>query len=1244
MKKSLLIFSILLLLGTLTSSLSQITFTGPELLGRPTNSSIVINVVPDAAIELYYEYGTTKGGPYPSQTSPSTATAGQPHETIINGLSANTRYYYRMQYRTSGGSWLSRDEHTFHTQRTAGSTFTFTVTSDAHAQFGANLQQAMQNIKSDQPDFELDLGDIFMLDSKTTQTAVNDAYLAYRSTTYFGAFGHSAPIFLSSGNHENEEGWNLDDTFSIGQASIQARKLYYPTPITDGFYTGNTDVLAAIDAGTYGDQYREDYYAWTWGDALFVVIDPFQYTMTNPYGSTAGEGSDDPASGDQWNWTLGQQQFNWLKQTLQNSSAKFKFVFSHQVVGGQLSGGGTSGPASYVRGGAMAAPYFEWGGKNADESWGFSTKRPGFGDDPIHQLFIDNGVSAYFHGHDHQFVHEERDGVVYQLVPSPSMTGYGFDLYDSSPYVMTSNDVLGNLPGSGHLRLTVTPSQTTVDYVRSSTTGVSYTYTILPNTPVTTYDLTMAADPSGGGTTTPAVGAHSYAENAIVNVSAAPATGYTFDHWSGDLSGSSNPTTITMNGAKSVTAHFVTAPTFNLTMAVSPSGSGSTTPAVGVHSYNQNTVVTITAIPAAGYKFDHWSGDVADVNSISTTVTMDAAQSVTAYFVESTLSYLGDIGSNTIKNSSVADLVITTTAAVAGGDAIIIAYATDPSQDLNLTVSDAAGNKYQQAAMAIMVGSLRTYIFAAYNVTALPSGSTITITQTVYSSTTIAARAAVASVFRGLAPSGALEQSCVSSGTSATPSSGAATTVQMDQLLIGAVGTEGPATDAAGTWSNSFTAGPRAGTTATTTDAEITVSMGWRIVSSAGSYTAAKAGITSRDWAAAIASFKTMDAGISYIANIGASQSKTAGTTLTVTTTAPVTAGDDILLTFATDPAGTVSSVSDGVNTYNQVIDVTNTGNVRTMIYAAYNVTALPSAATITITHTSVTARSAVVSVFRGLANSAVVDQTKTATGSTNAVSSGATGTTTQADELLIGAVGLEGPNVDAPSVWQNSFSFGPRLGTSFGSSSGGDTDITSQMGWRIVSATASYTAQLVNLNTTRDWAAAIATFKSGPSTPTYSLNVTTDGNGSVNLNPSGGNYASGTTVTLTPVPNSGFHFDSWIGANADDIINTSGVYTIVMTGDKSVTANFIASGTKRGDVNGDEAANSTDALIVLSCDVGIDVSAYCPMNCGDVNEDGLVNSTDALIILSYDVGMSVPFPVGQTGCPTSVTPCPGCN
>jgi hypothetical protein len=80
------------------------------------------------------------------------------------------------------------------------------------------------------------------------------------------------------------------------------------------------------------------------------------------------------------------------------------------------------------------------------------------------------------------------------------------------------------------------------------------------------------------------------------------------------------------------------------------------------------------------------------------------------------------------------------------------------------------------------------------------------------------------------------------------------------------------------------------------------------------------------------------------------------------------------------------------------------------------------------------------------------------------------------------------------------------------------------------------------------------------------------------------------------------------------------------------------------GDVNDDDTANSTDALIILSCDVGLDTSSFCPMDLGDVDSDGFINSTDALIILSYDAGITVPFPVGEPGSPSGVTPCLGCS
>jgi hypothetical protein len=464
---------------------SVITFTAEELLGKPTDTSISINIIPSATIEYHYQYGTTPGV-YTGQTINMTATAGQPSEIILGGLTTNTKYYYRMQYHAPGdaaNAWVSRTERSFQTQRAKGSTFAFTITSDSHALFNSNYQQTMINILNDRPDFNIDLGDMFMIDSAASQTEVNNGYLAHRSPLYLGYIGHSVPIFLSSGNHENEEGWNFDDLpFSIALGSVQARKLFFPTPIDNGiggFYSGNVDPLPAINQAIYGDKYREDYYAWEWGDALFVVIDPFQYTMNLSYTPAAGEGTDDTVTGNQWSWTLGAQQYRWFKQTLENSHAKYKFVFSHNVTGGitrPISGVG----AGYVRGGAEAAGYFEWGGKNADDTWGFTGNRDFaiFGSAPIHQLMTANGVSAYFHGHDHMYVYEKRDGIVYQEVPSPSLSGSGFPgIYTVGNYA--DYQTIALQPNSGHLRVTVAPAGATVEYVRSNQTGVSYTYTIV---------------------------------------------------------------------------------------------------------------------------------------------------------------------------------------------------------------------------------------------------------------------------------------------------------------------------------------------------------------------------------------------------------------------------------------------------------------------------------------------------------------------------------------------------------------------------------------------------------------------------------------------------------------------------------------------------------------------------------------------------------------------------------------------
>jgi hypothetical protein len=140
------------------------------------------------------------------------------------------------------------------------------------------------------------------------------------------------------------------------------------------------------------------------------------------------------------------------------------------------------------------------------------------------------------------------------------------------------------------------------------------------------YGFTASVSPAGGGIVSPAGGTYDSGSNLTVN--AVPAAGYRFDRWSGDAAGNVASIVLNMNTAKNVTAFFV--PVFKLTASVSPAGGGSVIPGTG--SYDAGANVTLTAVPAPGYRFDHWSGDVSG-NLTTTSITIDAASTVTANFI-----------------------------------------------------------------------------------------------------------------------------------------------------------------------------------------------------------------------------------------------------------------------------------------------------------------------------------------------------------------------------------------------------------------------------------------------------------------------------------------------------------------------------------------------------------------------------------------------------------------------------------
>lgn len=453
-------------------------FVATEMVGRPTNHSIAIKAIAGQAVEAYVEFGSVSGV-YSGKTLPVVYPDGF-IQAEIDGLASNALYSYRMRYRPSGSAAEFRvgNEYTFQTQRSRSSNFTFAVQSDSHQGYAAFYNDDLYrttigNIAAERPDFLVDLGDTISLDDTTeTQATVRQKYLNQRSV--FDIAAHSTPVFLALGNHENEEGWNLDDMGadnvqnSVPVLGANARKRYFMNPVPNGFYSGNTEPLPQID----GDHLRGDYYAFEWGNALFVVIDPFWYTMSKPYAGTTGGEKNDEVVGNRWDWTLGNQQYDWLKSTLESSTARFKFVFAHQMTGGN---------DDYIRAGALGAKYCEWGGYDLDGvTWAFDEHRSWAM--PIHQLFVQNNVTAFFHGHDHVFAKEVLDGVVYQELPHAANPDYAGGFGNN-----TTNYAGGILlNNSGHLRVSVTPNDATVEYIRSYTSGagnngeVAYSYVIQP--------------------------------------------------------------------------------------------------------------------------------------------------------------------------------------------------------------------------------------------------------------------------------------------------------------------------------------------------------------------------------------------------------------------------------------------------------------------------------------------------------------------------------------------------------------------------------------------------------------------------------------------------------------------------------------------------------------------------------------------------------------------------------------------
>lgn len=418
------------------------TFIGKELVVKVTDHEAVINLCSIKEVDVKVILWHKPAGYIADMIR---STPGEPFNFVLNNLIEDKEYYYQILYKLpSDNIFQISSPKTFYTRK-IDNDFNFAIQTDAHILKAYNIpvnynsinlyKTTICNIETYDPNFLISLGDFANtefyggVNAQDIDMAMN-RYLLQRS------FMSSIPFFLTLGNHEGEQGWYYkDDEFFnlLPVLSIEAR----------------TKVIPSF--GTY--------YSFEWGNSLFIFLDPFTHTTKKPQKYE-----------DAWLWTLGKNQYDWLYETLNGSTAKWKFVFIHHLVSGMVQKTYPYFHPYYGRGGIEVAKYavnqwpsFEWGGEDENGNNIFSLKRPGWSHGPIHDMLCTYGVNIVFHGHDHCFAKQVLDGIIYQECPQPADPSYGTGFMGEGGYIY--GDLLGN---SGFINVIISEDEITIQYISSS--------------------------------------------------------------------------------------------------------------------------------------------------------------------------------------------------------------------------------------------------------------------------------------------------------------------------------------------------------------------------------------------------------------------------------------------------------------------------------------------------------------------------------------------------------------------------------------------------------------------------------------------------------------------------------------------------------------------------------------------------------------------------------------------------------
>jgi hypothetical protein len=157
--------------------------------------------------------------------------------------------------------------------------------------------------------------------------------------------------------------------------------------------------------------------------------------------------------------------------------------------------------------------------------------------------------------------------------------------------------------------------------------AIAMTVIIVMITRTPMYTVSISVSPSGAGSVSPSGG--EYESGTQITLTATPASGYTFDYWTGDMFETSPTAVITIISDMYITAQF--AKTYTLTTNVSSLGAGSVSPSAGQYKSGSQVILTVAA--ANGYKFDHWGVSLSDTSSTKIVI-MDSDREITAHFIK----------------------------------------------------------------------------------------------------------------------------------------------------------------------------------------------------------------------------------------------------------------------------------------------------------------------------------------------------------------------------------------------------------------------------------------------------------------------------------------------------------------------------------------------------------------------------------------------------------------------------------